>query len=424
MRFLFSVLRFPDEQNARPENSFARSRPSAASSPNHTPSSAAVTPSPKRKSQSIHIDIAPDDSNAVQGKAEKGCNCKNSRCLKLYCECFANSLTCGSHCNCRNCRNNGHFPTDKRMAVEAILERNPNAFQPKVKRGAGVGEELLREKHNKGCNCRKSGCLKRYCECFQMGVLCSELCKCVNCRNFEGSRDVAAAMGGSSRTVVGLPFDRAMSPASRKATLLAPAPMPLPQEPIPMVGKRLLPEDMAINTPPAKRVLFQKGPALKSRLGNLGSPGGLRYETAELLEDHPQNILAAATRALDENIVAEAQKDTVILLRLFADAATEALSAALRKPSLEAEDGNESTAKAGRESSGSLQNEFSLFCEEDGVDEDVNLMTDERPTWYAEAEKRVLEQCARRLYVISNAEHDDMVGRSSGSLKGLDRLRT
>lgn len=257
-----------------------------------------------------------------------------------------------------------------------------------------------------------------------MGVLCCELCKCVNCRNFEGSGDAAVAMHGPSLAAVGLPFDRAMSPASRKATLLAPAPMSLPQEPVPLIGKRLLPEPMAINTPPAKRVLFQKGPALKSRLGNIGSPGGLRYETAELLEDHPQNILAAAARALDENIVAEAQKDTIILLRLFADAAAEALSAAARKSKLGAENGDESMAKTGREGTEDLRNEFSLFCEEDGVDEDLNLMTDERPTWYAEAEKRVLEQCARRLYVISNAEHDDMGVRAPGSLKGSDRLQT
>jgi hypothetical protein len=36
----------------------------------------------------------------------------------------------------------------------------------------------------KRCNCRKSQCLKLYCECFSAGVLCSG-CSCVSCHNVE-----------------------------------------------------------------------------------------------------------------------------------------------------------------------------------------------------------------------------------------------
>ena len=37
--------------------------------------------------------------------SKRGCNCKNSKCLKLYCECFSLGEYC-NNCNCVNCHNN------------------------------------------------------------------------------------------------------------------------------------------------------------------------------------------------------------------------------------------------------------------------------------------------------------------------------
>ena len=54
------------------------------------------------------------------------------------------------------------------------------------------GEITVLAKHNKGCNCKKTGCLKKYCECFQANILCSENCKCMDCKNFEGSEERTA----------------------------------------------------------------------------------------------------------------------------------------------------------------------------------------------------------------------------------------
>ena len=65
------------------------------------------------------------------GVPQKHCNCKNSRCLKLYCECFASGRYC-DHCNCLNCCNNRDHEAVRQQAVESILERNPNAFRPKI----------------------------------------------------------------------------------------------------------------------------------------------------------------------------------------------------------------------------------------------------------------------------------------------------
>ncbi|KAL3782534.1 hypothetical protein HJC23_005208 [Cyclotella cryptica] len=42
------------------------------------------------------------------------------------------------------------------------------------------------KQHRVGCKCKKSMCLKKYCECFQNGIQCGISCKCINCGNKPG----------------------------------------------------------------------------------------------------------------------------------------------------------------------------------------------------------------------------------------------
>lgn len=111
-------------------------------------------------------------------KASK-CTCKKSFCLRLYCDCFAKGQICGPECNCNGCHNNESYLEVRELMIKETIAKNPLAFSSKYKKMNGEQKIL----HSRGCHCSKTGCVKKYCECFNAGTGCSRLCKCRDCKN-------------------------------------------------------------------------------------------------------------------------------------------------------------------------------------------------------------------------------------------------
>lgn len=108
------------------------------------------------------------------------CNCRKTQCLKLYCECFSSGEMCSSKCACSKCSNNQSNQALRHKIIESMLFKDPDAFNSKY---LNTSKSSNSKVHKKGCNCRKSHCLKNYCECYQGKVACSESCNCSQCHN-------------------------------------------------------------------------------------------------------------------------------------------------------------------------------------------------------------------------------------------------
>ena len=87
------------------------------------------------------------------------CNCTKTKCIKKYCECFANNRYC-KDCNCIDCLNKPIYSSNNNNSSKDFSEN----------------EEIF-------CTCTKSNCNKKYCECYKSNKKCNDKCRCSNCLN-------------------------------------------------------------------------------------------------------------------------------------------------------------------------------------------------------------------------------------------------
>ena len=87
--------------------------------------------------------------SGISSSIDKGCICKRSRCLKLYCKCFQTGIFCELEtCKCNECRNLPDYNEPgglRSMAIRDTLIRRPDAFESRPLKKTG-----------EGCACKKN----------------------------------------------------------------------------------------------------------------------------------------------------------------------------------------------------------------------------------------------------------------------------
>lgn len=151
---------------------------------------------------SVAVPTKTEDNNRdKQSSQRKKCNCQKSKCLKLYCECFYSGNFC-QDCNCDCCQNKSEFEAERKKASERIAAKNPIGYNRRI---AHINEKENLPKKSQPeirCNCTRSNCQKKYCECYKIGGKCGPLCTCVNCTNAkkeEGDKTLEKNMEGKNK---------------------------------------------------------------------------------------------------------------------------------------------------------------------------------------------------------------------------------
>lgn len=81
------------------------------------------------------------------------------------------------------------IPTPKQIVPRGVTPQIPIAPQTPTKSSEESPSKKKKQEVEvkKGCSCKKTGCLKKYCECYSNDTFCSKNCKCEQCQNYSGS---------------------------------------------------------------------------------------------------------------------------------------------------------------------------------------------------------------------------------------------
>ena len=125
------------------------------------------------------ININTNIINNINSKPK--CTCSKTGCRKKYCACFSKGRLCEG-CECKNCQN--CIPTGEGGAAppRIDLQKNMNESENEDEYNNENGMQSPKTQRAM-CNCTKSNCMKKYCECFKQGLNCNSVCRCIDCKN-------------------------------------------------------------------------------------------------------------------------------------------------------------------------------------------------------------------------------------------------
>lgn len=76
--------------------------------------------------------------------------------------------------------------SDDSVVIEDLDAEEGSTDASPRKAAGGSGKKSKRGKEQgSGCSCKKSACLKLYCECYAKLEYCGTSCKCVGCKNTD-----------------------------------------------------------------------------------------------------------------------------------------------------------------------------------------------------------------------------------------------
>ncbi|XP_017849823.2 protein lin-54 homolog [Drosophila busckii] len=112
-------------------------------------------------------------------------------------------------------------------------------------------EHTKKQQTPKGCCCKRSQCIKNYCDCYQSMTTCSIYCKCIGCRNTEERIAVASP---PKKSAMAAKRERAAALSAKAAAAAAKAGINIHLKPAPgsaaFVGQKFNgPAKQTINLP-------------------------------------------------------------------------------------------------------------------------------------------------------------------------------